>query len=130
MQLKYQLVITAEKFVRGESSSPVLIPTISKDLDEQLKLAHKVVDVVDRASRNICVTLMRYNGDKVEISYAQVRLLARKKEDEKFQQNVYMRYNFKKFIYLLDVMKFVYDKVITNQPFELSFKQQFPPPTF
>ena len=48
-------------------------------MDEQLKLAHKVVDVVDRANRKICVTLLRYNVDTPESSYAQVRLFARKR---------------------------------------------------
>ena len=67
----------------------LLIPTMSKDMDEQLKLAHKVVDVVNRANRKICVTLLRYNVDKPESSYAQVQLFARKK-DEKFQQVVYV----------------------------------------
>ena len=93
-----------------------MIPKMSKDMDEQLKLAHKVVDVVDRTNRKICVTLLRYNVDKSESSYAQVQLFARKKEDEKFQQVVYMNYKLEEFIYLLDVMYSVYDKVITNQP--------------
>ena len=92
------------------------IPTLSKDLDEQIKLAHKVVDIVDRANRKICVTLLRYNVDKLERSYAQVQVFARKKEDEKFQQVVYVNYKLKEFIYLLHVMNSVYDKVITNQP--------------
>ena len=52
------------------------------------KLAHKVVDVVDRANRKICVTLLRYNVDKPESSYARIRFFARKQEDEKFQQVV------------------------------------------
>ena len=86
------------------------------DIDEQLKLAHKVVDVVDRADRKICVTLLRLNVDKPESSYAQVRLFARKKEDEKIQQVVYVYCELEEFIYLLDVMNSVYDKVITNQP--------------
>ena len=96
--------------------TPVLTPTMSKDKDEQLKLAHKVVDVVDRANRKICVTLLLCNVIKPEKSYAQVQLFARKKEDEKFQQIVYVKYKLKEFVYLLDVMNFVYDKVITNQP--------------
>ena len=85
-------------------------------MDEQLKLAHKVVHVVDRANRKISVTLLRCNVDKPESSYAQVRLFARKKEDEKFQQVVYVNYKLEEFIYLLDVMNSVNDKVITNQP--------------
>ena len=50
---------------------------MSKDMDEQPKLAHKVVEVVDPANRTICVTLLRYNVDKPESSYAQVRLFVR-----------------------------------------------------
>ena len=52
--------------------NPVLIPTMSRDMNEQLKQAHKVVDVVDRKNRKICVTLLRYNVDRPESSYAQV----------------------------------------------------------
>ena len=88
---------------------------MSKDMDEQLKLAHKLVDVVNRADRKICVTLLRYNVDKPESCYAQVRLFARKKEDEKFQKVVYVKYKLGEFIYLLDVKNSVYDKVIINQ---------------
>ena len=45
-----------------------------------------------------------------------VQLFARKKEDEKFQQVVYVNYKLEEFIYLLDVMNSVYEKVVTNQP--------------
>ena len=116
MRLRNQLVNAAENFAREENLTPVLIPTMSRDMDEQLKLAHKVVDVVDRTNRKICVTLLRYTVDKPESSYAQVRLFTRKKEDEKFQHVVYVNYKLEEFIYLLDVMNSVYDKVITNQP--------------
>ena len=116
MRLRNQLVNAAENFAREENLTPVLIPTMSKDIDEQLELAHKVINVVDRAKRKICVTLLRYNVDKPESFYAQVRLFARKNEDEKFQQVVYVNYKLEEFIYLLDVMNSVYDKVITNQP--------------
>ena len=115
-RLRNQLVNAAENFAGEENLNPVLIPTMSKDMDEQLKLAHKVVDVVDRANKKICATLLRYNVDKLESSYAQVRIFERRKEDEKFQQVVYVNYKLEEFIYLLDVMNSVYDKVITNQP--------------
>ena len=77
MRLRNQLVNAAENFAREENLTPVLIPTMSRDIDEQLKLAHKVVDVVDRINRKICVTLLRYNVDKPESSYAQIRFFAR-----------------------------------------------------
>ena len=89
MRLRNQLVIAAENFARLEDFTPMLIPTLSKDMDEQLKLARKVFDVVDRANKKHCVTLLRYNVDKCESSNAQVQLFARKK-DEKFQQFVYV----------------------------------------
>ena len=65
-----QLVNAADNFAREENSTPVLMPTKSKDMDEQLKLAHKVVGVVDRANTKICVTPLRYNVDKPESSHA------------------------------------------------------------
>ena len=115
MRLRNQLANAAENFTRRENLTAVLIPTLSKDMDEQLKLAHRVVDVVDRANRKICVTLLRYNVDKPEGSYAQVRLTERKKEDEKFKQVVYVNYKLEEFIYSLDVLNSVYDKGVTEQ---------------
>ena len=106
MRLKNQLAIAAENFAGEENSSPVFIPTMSKDIDEQLKLAHKVIDVMDRANRKICVTLLWYPVEKPESSYAHVRLIAKKKEDEKFQQIVLVNYENENFIYLLDVLKY------------------------
>ena len=116
VRLRNQLVNAAENFAREGDLAPLLIPSKSKDMDEQLKVAHKVVDVVDGANREFSMTLLRYNVDKLENSYAQVRIFARKKEEEKFQQVVYVKYILEEFIYLLDVMISVYDKVITNQP--------------
>ena len=115
MQLRNQLVSAAENFAREEILTPVLTPTVSKDIDEQLKLAHKVVDVADRANRKICVTLLWYNVDKPDNSYNQVRLSASRKEDEKFEQIASANYKLEEFIYVPDVMNYVYDKVITNE---------------
>ena len=50
-------------------------------MDEQHKLAHKVVDVVDRANKKVCVTLLRHSADQPESFYAPNGLSARKKED-------------------------------------------------
>ena len=75
-----------------------------------------MIDVVDCPNRRICVTLLRYKVDNPETSYAQVRMFGRKKEEEKFQQIVYVNYRHDEFINLLDVMNSMYDKVIANQP--------------
>ena len=111
-----QLVVATDNLLREENLSPVLQATLSKDMEEQLKLVHKVIDVVDRPNRKICVALLRYKADNPDTSYAQIRLFGRKKEEEKFQQIVYVNYRLDEYIYLLDVMNSVYDKVIANQP--------------
>ena len=85
--------------------SPVLQSTLSKDMEEQRKLVHKVVVVVYHPKGRICVALLlSYNVDNPETSYAQVRLFGRKTEEEKFQQIVYVNYKLDDIVYLLDVM--------------------------
>ena len=111
-----QLVVAADNFLREENLFPVLQSTLSKDMEEQLKLVHKVIDVVHCPNRKICVTLLRYKVENSKTSYAQVRLFGRKKKEEKFQQILYVNYKVEEFIYLLDVMKSVYEKIIANQP--------------
>ena len=59
MRLRNQLVNAAENFAEEDILTPVLIPTMSNDMDEQHKLAHKVVDVVELANRKICPNLLR-----------------------------------------------------------------------
>ena len=111
-----QLVVAAGNFLREQNLLPVLQSTLSKNMEEQLKLLHEVIDVVDRPNRGICMTLLRYKVDNPETSYAQVRLFGRKTEEEKFQQIVYVKYRLDEFLYLPDVMNSVFDKVIANQP--------------
>ena len=62
MRLTNQLVNAAENFAREEKLSPVVIPTMSKDMVEQLTPAHKVVDTVDRANRKKCLTAAIQHG--------------------------------------------------------------------
>ena len=69
-----KLVVPADNFLREQNLSPVFQSTLSRDMEEQLKLVHKVIDVVDRPNRRIRVTLLRYTADNPETSYAQVRL--------------------------------------------------------
>ena len=66
-------------------------------MEEQLKLVHKVIDVVDCPKRRNCVTLLRYKVDNPETSYAQVRQFGRKREEEKFHQIVYVIYKIDEF---------------------------------
>ena len=110
-----QLVVAADNFLREQNLLPVFQCTLSKDMEEQLTI-HKVIDVVDYPNRRIPVTLLRYRADNPETSYDQDRLLGCKKEEEKFQQIVYVKYKIDEFVYLPDVMNLVYDKIIANQP--------------
>ena len=92
-------------------------------MDEQFKLAHKVVDALDRAKRKISVTVLRYSVEKPENGYAIIRLFARKKEDEKFEQTVYVNHKVEEFIYLLIVMNSAYDNVFAKKTFVMSYKK-------
>ena len=111
-----QLVVAAHNFLREQNLSLVLQSTLSKDMEEQLKLVHKVIDAVDCPNRRICVTLLRYKVDNPQTSYTQVRLFGRKKKEEIFQQIAFVNYKLDEFVYLHDVMNSVYDKAIANQP--------------
>ena len=111
-----QLVVEANLFFREQNLPPFLQPALSKDMEEQLKLVHNVIDIVDCPKRRVCVTLLRYKVDKPETSYAQIRLSGRMAVEKKFQQFVYVIYKLAEFVCLLDVLNSVYDKVIANQP--------------
>ena len=91
------------------------VKPLAKDMQEQLKLTHKVLEVVDRPHRKRSVTMLRHNVERLETSYVEVRLFGRRKDEEKFNQIVYVNYKPNEFIYLLDVMISVYDKIIANE---------------
>ena len=110
------LIVAADNFLREQNLLPVLQFTLSKDMEVEMKLLHKVLDVVDCPNRRSCVILMRYKMNNPDTSYAQVRLFGRKTEEEKFQQIVYVNCRLDEFVYLLDVMNSGYDKVFANQP--------------
>ena len=100
---RYQLVPAADNSLREQNLSSVLQSTLSKDMEEQLKLVHKVIDLVDCWNRRNCVTLLRYKPDNPETSYAQVRLVRPKIEEGKFQQIMYVMYKLDELVYLPDV---------------------------
>ena len=110
-----QLSVAAENFFREEKLSRVLYSTLSKEMEEQLKLVHKATDLVDCSNRRIFVILLPYKVDNPENSYAQIRLLGHTKEEVKFHFE-YINYKLEEFVYLLDVMNSVFDKIIANQP--------------
>ena len=55
------------------------VKLLAKDMVKQVKLTHRVAEVVDRPHRKICVTMLRHKVEMAETSYVQVRLLGRKK---------------------------------------------------
>ena len=89
---------------------------MSKDMDEQLKLALQVVDVSDRPYFMNCVTLLRFKMNKPQSSYAQIGIFAREKEDEKFQQVVHVISKLEDIIDLLDVINPVFRNVSAIKP--------------
>ena len=74
-----QLVVAEDNFLREQNLSPLLQSKLFKDMEEQLKFVHKVIDIVDRSNRRICLALLRYKVDNPETSYAQVHLFGLKK---------------------------------------------------
>ena len=73
LRLKNQLAIAAKKSGEEENLSSVVIPTRPKDMDEQLKLAQKLVEVVNLANKQLCLNRPWYNMDKPESSPGQRR---------------------------------------------------------
>ena len=86
-------------------------------MDEQLKHFNKAMICGLPKQKELCNTAAIQGGQSRNLLDAQVRLFGRKREEEKIQQIVYVNnYKLDEFVYLLDVMNSVYDKVITNQP--------------
>ena len=108
--------VAVRDFSKEESLPPVQVKLLAKDMEEQLKLTHKFVEVVDRPRRKICMTMLRYIMEKLKTSYVQLRLFGRRKDEQKFNQIDYVNNKLDEFIYLLDVMNSVYEKVIANEP--------------
>ena len=63
-----QLVVAADNILREQNLPPGLQSTLYKDMEEQLKLVHKVIDVVDRQNRKNCITLLLYKVDNPKTS--------------------------------------------------------------
>ena len=117
-----QLAVAADNFLREQTLSSVLQSTLSKDMEEQLKLVHKVIDNVDRPNRRICVTLLRYKADNPETSYPQVRLFGRKNEEEKFNKLCMSILNLTNFnTFLTSWIQCLIKKLLTN-PFATFWK--------
>ena len=88
IRLRNQLVVAVRDFIKEGNLPPVQVKLLAKDMEEQLKLTHKV-EVVDRPHRKIGVAMLRYNVEKPETSYVQVRLFGRRK-DEKNSVKLFM----------------------------------------
>ena len=116
LRLRNQLIVAADNFTKEENLPYINVVGLSRDIDEQLKHVHKVIEIAEGTKRKVCVTLLRYKEDNPETSYAQIRLFTRRTEEENFQQLVYVNYKIDEFIYLLDVMNSVCDQVRDNKP--------------
>ena len=115
IRVKNPLIVAVRDFSKAQNLPPVQVKLLAKDMEEQLKLTHKIVEIVDRPHRKICMTMLRYNVEQPKTSYVQVRLSGRRKEEEKINQIVYVNYTLDDFIFLLDLMDSVYDKIISNE---------------
>ena len=82
IRLRVRLFVTVRQFSKEENLPPLQVKLLAEDMGEQLILTHKVVEVVDRPHRKICETMLRYNVEKPETSFVQVRLFRRRKKKE------------------------------------------------
>ena len=53
IRLRNQLVVAVRDFSKEENLPPVQVKLLAKDMEEQLKLTHKVVEVVDRPHKDL-----------------------------------------------------------------------------
>ena len=123
MRLRNSLVIPEDIFGSEENVLSVLKQTISKDMDEQVKLNHKVVEYwteqIERFVWLCCDTM--WKGQKTRRLKSD--FFARKKEDENFQQFAYVKYKPEEDLYLFDVRVLYIVKILLINPFVMSYKK-------
>ena len=68
IRLRNQLIVSVKDFSKEDSLPPGQVKLLAKDMAEQLKVTHKVVEVVDRPRRKICMTMLRDNVEKPDTS--------------------------------------------------------------
>ena len=100
LRMMNDLVVAATEFGKEQDLEPLPAytygsiktnRTFSRDMETQLKMVHKVWNVVDLPHRKICVTMLRYTVEDPESSYVQIRLFGKQQKDGNFQQIVYVR---------------------------------------
>ena len=87
IRLRNQLVVAVRDFSKEENLPPVQVKLLAKDMEEQLKLTHKIVEVVDQSHRKICVTMLRNNEEKTRDFICSSRIVWKKKARRKIQSN-------------------------------------------
>ena len=83
---RIQLVLATDNFLTEQNLSPVLQSTLYKDMEEQLKLVHKVIDVVDCPNKRTCVTLLRCKLDNHKIPMLKFVYSDGKRRKKKFSK--------------------------------------------
>ena len=126
IRLRNQLVVAVRDFSNEENLLPVQVKLLAKDMEEQRKLTHRVVEVVDWPHRKICVTMLRYNVEKPETSYDQVRLFGRRKDEIQRKDNVNIGvYRYRNSTYLkdteMDLNLTEYTKLLAKRVYLLSY---------
>ena len=117
IRLGKQLDVAVKTVIKKENLRPVQVKPLAKVMEEQLKFTHKVLEVVERPHRKICVTMLRDKVENRDPLYVQVQLFGRRKEETKFSQFVYVNYKFVELNYLLDLMNSVFDIVNATESF-------------
>ena len=88
-----------------------------KKLDEEIKLAHIVVDLVYCPNKITSVTLLGWSVVESDIQYAQMRLNDKKKEEWKSQPIENLNDRLVESLCHLKIINSLYKKLVDNQPF-------------
>ena len=117
IRLRNQLVIVAKNLGREKKLSPLLIPTMPKDTNDQLKLDHKVVGWLSVSSKqNDWCDFSTGHCRKKKIERSRTISCKEKKRGREVSTIClcYVNYKLENFIYLIYVMNFACDKVNTK----------------
>ena len=69
IRLRNQLVV-AIRYLSKEENLPLVQVKPLGDMEEQLKLTHKIVEVVDRPHRKICLTMLRNYAEETDFIWS------------------------------------------------------------
>ena len=114
MRLRIQQVNAAENFAWEENLNPVLIPTMSKGMVEQLKRSQGCWQSEPNKEKDLCDTAAVQCGIAWKFICSSPNF-CKLEGGREVSTSCLMNFKLEEFVGLLDLMNSVYDKFVTNQ---------------